>query len=429
MSKILTVAELANLNIVPLISEGDFKDFYVDISRDAIKRLITQLELNTFSNMKCLFAGQVGCGKSTELGDIAQSLNTSYYIMRYSLRNVANPLFASFTNVVISLVECAVDWAVSHGIKINKKLVKDIKSYLSQQETITSSSERVADVEVGVKVERGFLSFMPLNLINSFRAGGSIRKETVTTISHSDVNFIKLVNNFFDDFSTHCGDIPLLLIIDDLDKLGLQGAVDIFINHYYDLQALNVNVIFTVPIPLCYSSQFCCTQLFDYKVIMNMIKVRDRNGSNCECGISFLKQIILKRIDNNLLASGVLDYIVLKSGGSIRLAFWLLKESANYALSNKQVSNCFNNKNQITLHDTELAYDNLKHFFNISVLSYRENITILQEIHRTGEINLDNNRDAIMGFLWNLTIFGYDDGEWYALNPAVEDCLRNRSFI
>ncbi len=76
--------------------------------------------------------------------------------------------------------------------------------------------------------------------------------------------------------ATLAADRRILIIVEDLDKLDLKQARDIFVNHSSLLTGVNANILYTIPVFLFHSPDVNSFQHnFDEVVPLPMIKVSE----------------------------------------------------------------------------------------------------------------------------------------------------------
>lgn len=121
----------------------------------------------------------------------------------------------------------------------------------------------------------------------------------------------------------------LILVIEDLDKLDLAVAEELFLKHTKILTSFHLHTIYTFPIFLHYTPHFNeIGSAFDHYEMLSMMKVTNRDGRTpCTEGRDIIRQIIDKRADLSLFDKDALDFIIEKSGGSLRHLFEMLQNA------------------------------------------------------------------------------------------------------
>ncbi|MBW2664102.1 MAG: hypothetical protein JRD93_19520, partial [Deltaproteobacteria bacterium] len=112
--------------------------------------------------------------------------------------------------------------------------------------------------------------------------------------------------------------LQLLIIVEDLDKLELMQAREMYVNHVNLLTGVTANIIYTIPIFLFHSPDVnAFKHHFDDVVALPMIKVTDPEGQPAP-GFNTVKKIIMQRIEDNLIKEDALDRLVTMTGGVLR---------------------------------------------------------------------------------------------------------------
>ena len=96
-------------------------------------------------------------------------------------------------------------------------------------------------------------------------------------------------------------------------------------------KGIRAHVVFAFPIQLSYGTEFnFIKNTFPNEYRLPMIKTHYRDGSSCEQGITTIREIIRKRISEDLFESiAVCDYIIQKTGDYLRDTFIALGDVAD----------------------------------------------------------------------------------------------------
>jgi len=122
----------------------------------------------------------------------------------------------------------------------------------------------------------------------------------------------------------------LMLIVEDLDKLQLADANDVFVQNNLLLSRLNTNIIYTIPIFTFYTpDRDVIHSAFDAHLHLQMIKTFQRDGTRA-AGYDKVKEIILKRVDPAMIDADALDLLIRGTGGVLRHVFEVLQEVSSY---------------------------------------------------------------------------------------------------
>lgn len=124
----------------------------------------------------------------------------------------------------------------------------------------------------------------------------------------------------------------LLVVVEDLDKLDINQARDIYVRQTGLLTGIRTNIIYTIPIFLFHSPDVdAFKHSFDDTINLPMIKVFEpgkegklRSVKGCET----VREIILQRISNELIEEKALEELILKTGGVLRHTFSVLESAS-----------------------------------------------------------------------------------------------------
>ena len=125
-------------------------------------------------------------------------------------------------------------------------------------------------------------------------------------------------------------DHRVLIVVEDVDKLDLEAAKDLFLRHATSLKAPQAHIIYTFPVALRYDNDW--TQInnsFSNRFILPNIRLRNFDGSPNADGAAVMQRLVLSRMDASLILPDALDLAVNMSGG---LPFTLVRLIQNAAL-------------------------------------------------------------------------------------------------
>lgn len=428
MKKATTIKNLINVfDIRPIENEFNMEEFYVDTSEargeDSAEKLMLILEQSDRRNKKFLFGGHNGCGKSTELYKVSENLKDRYLVVKYSIGQYMDFLSASYVDIVFSILRSIVVASQENDISINKNIISSIFNYWNEEKVVSFTDEEILEGSAESSVGGSVLNILSAKIKLFLQSSSKVKEEIVQRLNPSIPRLIEMVNEFLDNFQKELGEKQLLLIIDDLDKLSLQQAKQIFIENSKNITALHANVIYTFPIYLYYSPEFRCIQSdFEAPILLSMIKVKTQEGYEYTKGVDTLTEIIKKRADDSLFEKGVIKFVIKKSGGCIRTAFRILREAAlKSELYYKKQINVKDEDEIVTLENTKLAYRAYKS--EMERVIRKDQIDLLIEIHKNKRPVIDEDNILVMNLLMSLAVIEYNGERWCDLNPAIEDYL------
>lgn len=417
----------------PLETIKNMDNFYVDVSKargeNATNRLVYLLSNSSIKNQKILFVGHHGCGKSTELYKAASRLEEDYVIIQYSVGKYVDYLATTYVDIILSVLNNIAEKASDMKIQIDTDVLNSILNYWNEEKIIETTSESSIGANANIKAGGNLLDIISLNIKTFFQSSNTVKNDAIVKVEHSIPQFMNLVNGFLDNFNSKLNKKKLLVIIDDLDKIAMEQANQIFIQHSKHITLLHANIIYTFPISLYYSPEFRSI-LFDFNdtILLSMIKVKSKNGSGFELGRKSIKEVIVKRADERLFEDGVLDFVITKSGGCIRTAFRILREAALQAELQYFDDEDINDDDKIvSMTDALRAYRSYKS--EMERVIRKEQIDVLVDIHKNKSPLIDEDNSIVMNLLMCLAVIEYNGERWCDLNPAIEDFLMEKGLI
>lgn len=433
MKRAVTVGEVVDIfNPRPLETIKNINDFYVNVSQargeDAANRLIYLLSNSLIKNQKILFVGHNGCGKSTELYKAASRLGKDYVVIQYSVGKYVDYLATTYIDIILSILNNITEKASEMDIRIDESILNSILNYWSEEKIIETTSESSIGVNADVKAKSGLLNIISFNIKTFFQSSNTVKNDAIIKVEHSIPQFMDLVNKFIDNFNSKLGKRKLLVIVDDLDKVAMDQANQIFIQHSKHITSLHTNIIYTFPISLYYSPEFRGI-IYDFNdvVLLSMIKVKNKDGSEFDLGRQAIKEVIIKRADERLFEKDVLNFVIEKSGGCIRTAFRILREAALQAELKYFDDEIDDNNKIISMTDVLRSYRSYKS--EMARVIRKEQIDVLVDIHKNKSPLIDEDNLTVMNLLMCLAVIEYNGDRWCDLNPAIEDFLIEKKLI
>ncbi len=424
-----------SVTLDPLVS-GDTR--YVDCSivrggDDVVGTLACRIDISE-RPMAQLISGHRGCGKSTELLRLVNDLkNKKFLVVYFAADEDLDIGDLAYTDLLMAIIKRLVRTLEDEGIQIDRRLEKSITTWFAEviykeEKEKEISSILKADLELGVSTPT--LMSLPLfakilaKITGQVKTSKKIREEVRSTLDPQVSQFIDRINEFIQAALPEIKKKryrDLVLVIDNLDRIVLRvleastGRTThdaLFLDHAEQLKALDVNVIYTTPISMFYSTK--ATQLtgaFPNYAILPMIKVQEEDGSRCDDGVNLLCKVAEERIDTNqLFAEGVVSYLAEKSGGMLRDFIRMLA----YTIEMAQASG-----GKIPI-DQKLAEKAFKRLVNeYGRMVKEEHFTLLANVANCKRIGKDSLHQEM---LYNLSVLEYMNGEcWYNVHPAIRE--------
>ncbi|MBD1831308.1 AAA family ATPase [Cyanobacteria bacterium FACHB-472] len=421
-----------------IFSKPEDRSYYIDFSSvrggkiiEAIGRTITRISPDDPTSQ--MFTGHIGCGKSTELfrlkADLeAQKFHVVYFESGQELDmadvDISDILLAIARQVSESLEEIQIRLKPSYFAN----LFTEIKDIL--QTPIDVSAE--AELSIGIG-----------RITAKTKDSPKLRDQLRQYLEPRTEGFLKAINEELlkraNEELKRRGKKGLVVIIDNLDRLDntrpLAGSQKLlpeylFIDRGGQLRRLNCHVVYTIPLALIFSN--------DYETLKNrlgggvapkvlpMVPVRNRDGSDCEPGMTLLRKMVMARAfpevapeQYHLLITEIFDSpetlarLCRVSGGHVRNLLGLLysclqQEDPPFSRS------CLENVIKEYRDDLVLAIDD-------------EEWDLLFQVVQLQTLKGEKEYQSL---LRSMFVFEYRDeqGRWFGLNPALTETPKFMSF-
>lgn len=431
---------MQSLDIMPL-SIDLLDKFYIntiegrgDNPLKSIKRTLLQnIKNEQAKSFHFLFSGYRGCGKTTELNYLTQEIQDKIMVINFSVYEELDPITFNHTDLYLVLMEKLLDLADTKGLNIEDTYLEKLKLWTESEsikEIRSLGDSQQGEMAVGGEASMGIPYFSKVfaKLKATAKTSSSYKKEITTKIELKLTELIENCNTLINTIKQKLwktGIKDMLIIIEDMDKLDLPKAQDLFYNYSIFLTRIQTNTIFTFPISLMYHTKFnVIKNNFDLSFELPTIKVFNKDGSPNQEGRKILSNIVESRMNLNLFEEGVLESFLVKSGGCIRDLFRMLLTASSRALDYE--------KEKISRLEYCKAYWRLRNEYANSiaekrqdgeVIKYEEYIEVLVKIYQS-EDKTPPNSNAVLDLRQNLCILSYNnDTQWFDLHPVVKDFL------
>ena len=294
---------------------------------------------------KVLFTGHVGCGKSSELAKIARNEQESYSIIYVQAEEQTDPYDLEYTDLYLLIIK-EVEYSLRKvGLQFDGRLLKSFEDWFKDitketEETVEKSVN--VDAEASLGSEAPFLAKFLVKMLAQIKAGSkdktTIRQTLVKDFSRlkTDVNLLlsDADKKLRSKFPNKKG---FLLILDGLDKCPPSVSEELFVSNASQLQELNLNVIYTVPIATLYAPNFLAST-FERATTVPMVNIYAYHPEveELEHRQEFLDEVasvIEARVDINMVFEdrALLIELAKASGGHIRHLMQMMRDACNNA--------------------------------------------------------------------------------------------------
>ncbi|MCI8826132.1 MAG: hypothetical protein HFH63_09690 [Lachnospiraceae bacterium] len=370
-----------------------------------------------------LLLGHRGCGKSTELNYMSEK----FVSKGYSIRTIACSMDLDLFNIVYSdlfilMGEALLEIAKELNCKINKNILENIKNFWAEGEEILSSQNLAAtSIEGGISAEpSGILSV--LNIFAKIKAdlkyNEETRKEYRRKISIHSSDWIRLMGCVSKIISEKTGGKKPVIIFEDLDKLNPEDAWKVFYNYAALLSGMDFPVIYTFPIALSYDARFSAMEGYFITKTLPMIKIETIEGQPYQEGIQIIQNIVEKRAKLDLFESGVLQELILYTGGSLKDLFQAINSATKRAERRSSES--------ISMEDGKRALEELK--TSLTRRIEKKNYEFLLNICK-GNKELIEDKEMLLKMLQASVVLEYNGKRWHNVHPLIVQFFKEQGLM
>ncbi|HEY9726767.1 MAG TPA: P-loop NTPase fold protein [Chroococcales cyanobacterium] len=315
------------------IGKPEDRQYYVDFSPVRGSQIIKELE-RTITRLcpnqpTCqLFAGHIGCGKTTELLRLKTELEQQAFHVVY---------FESSQDMDMADVDIS-DILLAIARQVSKSL-EEIRITVQPTgfKNLLQGAARVLNADVtGMKAKVPVLGDLGFSLENGkFSLAFGIGEITAKAKDSQDVRSLlrqylePRVSNILEAINKELiepaiqqlkqrGKQGLVVIVDNLDRVdnkekspGRTQPEHLFVDRGEQLNKLRCHVVYTIPLVLAFSNDLGgLTNRFGIDpLILPMVRVQRRDGEICEQGMDLLRQMVLARAFPDLDCQQRLDLI------------------------------------------------------------------------------------------------------------------------
>ncbi len=228
----------SNFGVQPLLELAQLKAFGVDYDRDVLDDLniILEQDRDRYIPIKKFFTGHLGCGKSTLLSECAYNQEDRYFTVFFSIADFSTYSDIDYTDILFAIGVSMLTAAKQKGIEISRTVRESLDRWFNNI------------VEVQKEVEGGGfeldLKVLKFKLLRESETREEVRKKFEKKIE----DLIGKLNEIA-AIITDASNKPILVIIDDLDKISkTDSQMSIYSDNVSALIAPKFSIIYTIPI-------------------------------------------------------------------------------------------------------------------------------------------------------------------------------------
>lgn len=290
---------------------------------------VTDQKLRDAPSSKCiLFGGHRGCGKSTELREIARELHGEqrFYVVLLDALSQLDINNLTYADVALSLAETLASRVSQDGISVEDIHLSPLRDWFKDvtQNTVFAN-ELNAEIEAGAETDAGlpFIGRLFAKLTTSIKSNATYTTEIRNNVRNSFTNLANAFNTLLlaieAKIKQNNRGLTVLFVIDGIDRLGGENADDFFIRDIHQLRQLRANSIYCAPISLL-NEDGQVSQNFDAVFRLPMVKLTEKGEAEpIQNALQIMRDFIFKRLpEDNFDAPSTLDSLISHSGGHPR---------------------------------------------------------------------------------------------------------------
>lgn len=315
-----------------LETKEDFDRFYVPRPLSPLAELEVQIR-HASQEAKFLVYGHRGCGKTSELNQLALSLVDSHFAVVLSLEDEHDLSDIHYTELLTALCRTLIYQANRHGLDVSKNLLTDVLAWFDTSEEIVSR-ELSAEGSATEKVSLYFFE-----LFSKQKAELSKRHERRHKNQENEGELLVLINRLITEVraadAVRCGhERPLFAIVDTLDRYKVEVVKEVFKNTAA-LRAPNMTMIYTVPLAYSRDQSFSdvLRDFGDHRCTIPILTLFTMDGQRDERAWGLAYAILELRRAGVEMTNAVQNMLIAGSGGVLSVLFTLCYSACVAALA------------------------------------------------------------------------------------------------
>lgn len=412
-----------DLDLFPLLDPEKIKRFRVEYGREVLVRLKSVVRASE-QNGKFIFAGHRGCGKSTLLNQFAAEMKSDNFVVFFSIADLIEMSDVSHVKILYSIGLKLLDEATRSKIPVDT----DIQETLLGWTTTTRKEIFEGEDKSAFAIDPGAIfQFFTAKL----QQERTFRQELERTFEKRISELVRNLDRLAAAVQIKTG-LPVLIVIDDLDKLDLSVVEPIYRNNLKSLFSPGFKIVFTIPISAIQEPQVMGAltsegvvrpYLFPVTKFYSRPDVHKSDVEPIAKNIELFEAVIRRRFPDCLLDPQTTGKMALMSGGVMRELVRIGRECCTECMVELEIAP---DRTDVRIDDAVLmrAVRNLRNDFARQIGG---NYELLVQVYAT--LKSIENLDFIK-LLHGLMVLEYEnDALWYDVHPIVVDLLRQEQLI
>lgn len=418
-----------NLAQQPLISVSDRQKFGVSYGEALLPELQQLIEDCTEKNNQIIFAGHRGCGKSTLLAKFAEQIRKDYFTVFFSIADLIETSEINHINILFTIAIQLMEEANQQQLNITEdKKERVLKWFAKHTRTETEGVE--AEVSLGFDLFSIFKG--------KLKTDATVREQITQEFKKNFRDLIDAINLIATEIEL-ASHKNIVVIIDDIDKLDLSRIEDIFKGNIKALLEPQFRVIYTIPIATVRDAVLKkhiedeTGNSIYIMPVQKLFKFRERSNYPTQplpSTMAILKEILQKRVNDDLFVTGIIEQIALHSGGVLAELIRLAQECCRLV----RVKMIQQPEDQIFIDNAQIdeailteALDNLRN--GMAITLSQDDRQILAKVYRDYYPE-DPKQQEFLDLLHTIYVIEYRNKDsWYDVNPLIVEQLRREGKI
>lgn len=423
------------------MANPDDRKYYIDFAPVRGSNVIRELKRTiTFSLAEptCqLFTGHIGCGKSTELSRLKTELEAEkFHVVYFESSQDLDMADVDISDILLAIARQVSQSLEAGGISLQPQRFQTILQGAANLLNADITAFRgnipfVGDVGVRKDSESFSLAFGIGEITAKAKDSKDVRALLRQHLEPRVNNIIEAINQEVIEPAQQQlkekGQSGLVVIVDNLDRIDNKPKFGdrtqpeyIFVERGEQLNKLRCHVVYTIPLILTFSNdkEAISNRFGSHAKLLPMVRVKERDGGDCEAGIYRLRQMVLarafpeleekKRLDRipELFDSPeTLDRLCKMSGGHVRNLLILL-------------FNCLQKDDPpFTCSLIDRVLSERRNELGKAITA--DEWQLLQQVATAKSVRGEEEYQTL---LRSLFVFEYCDenGSWFDLNPVLE---------